>query len=186
MTSLGGLPDSFAPRCDTAVRLLSDSPGQGGSQLRNIARLGVLLAALTIVAVVSPEDHRSTVNNAILVVALAAVAGSCLALALGSKWFAVVRQDVRAWRRRHRPPWGTRLYAPLEVAPTIQRMREIRGHDETAITAPGMPCLAVALEPRTVGDFEDQRLKHAVVTCVVARRSHVIRSYRAHRRVAPD
>jgi hypothetical protein len=52
-------------------------------QLRNIALITLFLAALTIVAVVSPEHHRSATNTAILYAAIVAAAGSVLGLVGG-------------------------------------------------------------------------------------------------------
>lgn len=143
-------------------------------QVRNIGLITTLLAALTIIAVVSPEQHRPTTNTAILAVAVAAAVGSLLALALGSTWLAVVKKDVQGWRERHQRPWSARHYVPDEVSATLQQLRAAFGNDDSAITAAGMPCLAVRLEPRTVGDAQREPLANAVVACIVARRSHLI------------
>jgi hypothetical protein len=144
-------------------------------QPRNLVGLLTLLtAALGSVAILSSEHHRSALNTAILLVLAVAAAGSLLALVLGSTWLAVARKDVRDWRERHQSGWAVRHYAPDEVSATIQQLRAIRGVDESAITDAGMPCLAVTLEPRTLGDAEDRRLEDAVVTCVVERRSRFV------------
>jgi hypothetical protein len=86
----------------------------------------------------------------------------------------VLRQDIQEWRGRGRQPWRAHHYAPDAVNPTWRKLREAHGTDDSAITAAGMPCLAVRLEPRTVGDAEREPFKGAEVTCFVARRSHVI------------
>jgi hypothetical protein len=124
--------------------------------------------------VVSPEPHRSTVNTAILVVAVAAATGSLLALVLGSVWLGVLRQDIQEWRERGRLPWKAHHYAPDVVSSMLQELRAVHGTDDSAITAAGMPCLAVRLEPRTVADAERKPFEDAEVTCFVARRAPVI------------
>jgi hypothetical protein len=144
-------------------------------QLRNIALITLLLAALTIIAVVSPEHHRSATNTVILAVAIVAAAGSIVSLTLGSVWFAVLRRDVQGWRER-RPGrrWAVSYYLAQEES--VERRESgvdliFYSPNEEAVRARGLPCLIVALKPRTRDDADGRPLKDAAVACAV-KRSH--------------
>jgi hypothetical protein len=139
--------------------------------LRNIALITLLIASLTVVAVVSPEHHRSTTNTAILVLAVVTAAGSLLALVLGSVAFGVARKDVRSWRaERSGRRWNTRHYAAEE--PQTGPRAFSFGPDESAIRAKGMPAFVVALQPATLGMATERLLQGVAVTCSVERRRH--------------
>jgi hypothetical protein len=142
-------------------------------QLRNIALITLLIVSLTIVAVVSPEHHRSTTNTAILIVAYVAAAGSFLALVLGSVWFGVLRKDLLAWREgRPSRRWTTRHYAAQEETVELRESKAslvFFSADVKVIRAQGLPCTIVALEPRTLGEAEERPLKGATVSCAVER-----------------
>lgn len=139
--------------------------------LRNIALITLLIASLTVVAVVSPEHHRSTTNTSILVFAVVTAAGSLLALVLGSVAFGVARKDIRSWHaERSGRRWNTRHYAAEE--PKTGPRAFSFGPDESAIRAGGMPAFVVALQPATLGMATEQLLRGAIVTCAVERRAH--------------
>jgi len=143
-------------------------------QLRIIALLTLLIAALGSIAVLSAEKHRSPLNTAILIVAGAAAAGSTLALIFGSEPWRVIRRDVRSWWNR-RP--SRRWIAHHDLAQDEEtEMREsgvqliLYSTNEKAVRAQGVPCIVLRLDPHTAHDSERQLLKGAAVTCEVARK----------------
>jgi hypothetical protein len=148
-------------------------------QLRNIALLTLLLAALTIVAVVSPEHHRSSTNTVILYVAIVAATGSVLALALGSVWFSVAKKDLeRLWNARPRRKWA----ASHDVAETVREvvnmgmgMKMVLQSDaEAQVRAEGVPCIVLRLVPRWLSFAQTRPLRGATVTCSVSRRTRLL------------
>ena len=114
-------------------------------QVRNIALLTLLLAALTIIAVVSPEPHRSTGNTVILYVAVVAAIGS-VAFLLGSAVpLRVITRDISKWHatRREHLHWRTYHYRAVDQTITVPK--------DEAIRSLGMPCLVLVLQaPRRV------------------------------------
>jgi hypothetical protein len=142
-------------------------------QLRNIALITLLLAALTIIAVVSPEHHRSTTNTVILAVAIMAVAGSTAALALGSVWLAVLRRDLREWRdARPGRRWIVSYYLAQEESVELRESGAslvFYSPNVETVRAGGLPCLIIDLKPRTQDKIEGRPLKGATVACAVRR-----------------
>jgi hypothetical protein len=143
-------------------------------QLRTIALLTLLIAALGSIAVLTAEKDRSPLNTAILIVAAAAAAGSMLALIFGSEPWRVVRRDVRSWWNR-RP--SRRWIAHHDLAQDEETEKRESGvqlilysTNEEAVRAQGVPCIVLRLDPHTVHDSERQSLKGATVTCEVARK----------------
>jgi len=160
-------------------------------QTRNIPLITLLLAALTIVAVVSPEHHRSTLNGAILYVAVAVAGITALALAVllaASVPIRVLAGDFGGWlakqraRRTHKR-WRTYHYRAVgkdDVVLTIP--------NDDAVKAPGTPCIVLVADAPsrvrrrsgalTPGEDATDRIREALrgladfdVTCRVARRS---------------
>jgi hypothetical protein len=112
-------------------------------QTRNIGLLTLLLAALTIVAVISPEKDRSTLNTAILFVAVVAAVGSVVFLIGSATPLRVVARDISAWRekRRRHTKWRTYHYRGLDQ-PEILTIPK-----DDAILNLGTPCLVLVVEP---------------------------------------
>ncbi len=112
-------------------------------QTRNIGLLTLLLAALTTVAVISPEKDRSTLNTAILYVAVVAAIGS-VAFLLGSAMpLRVIARDITAWRekRRRHTKWRTYHYRGVDRPGTLTIPKD------DAILNQGAPCLVLVVEP---------------------------------------
>jgi hypothetical protein len=112
-------------------------------QVRNIGLITLLLAALTIVAVVSPEHHRSTTNTFILDLAVVAAISSIVFLVGSAVPVRVVARDIGNWReKRHRHMrWRTHHYYAVETD------RTIRFPKDEAILRAGSPCIVLLLEP---------------------------------------
>jgi hypothetical protein len=145
-------------------------------QLRNIALITLFLAALTIVAVVSPEHNRSTTNTAILYAAIVAAGGSVLGLVLGSVWFGVLRKDLgRAWESRPQSKWS----ASHDLAEVVREEANMGGGTTMVFTHPadiavreqGVPCIVLRLEPRRLGFARTRPLQGVTVTCSLSRRA---------------
>jgi len=112
-------------------------------QVRNVGLITLLLAALTIVAVVSPEHHRSTTNTLILDLAVVAAVGSVIFLVGSAVPVRVIARDIHEWRERRRlhMRWRTHHYL------AVDQDRTIRFPKDDAIRSPGRPCIVLVLEP---------------------------------------
>ena len=116
-------------------------------QVRNIGLITLLLAALTIIAVVSPEHHRPSTNSAILYFALVAAAGSIVSLAVSAVPVRVIARDIGRWRdkRRRHLRWQTYHYRAVDNIKSFP--------SDEAIRSIGMPCIVLVLQaPRRVWD----------------------------------
>ena len=176
----GGLSPTQAGR---SIRATADSPLEVDRQLRNIGLLTLLIAALGSVAVLSAEQHRSTLNALILGVAALAAVGSGGALVGGSVWFGVVRKDVaQVWNNLPHRRWHT----SQRLAFDLKEEAKIAGADlvitvpnENAARSAGVPCLILELSPRRMHYSLKRPLGGSTITCEVIRGQFAGRESRA-------
>jgi hypothetical protein len=152
-------------------------------QLRNIGLLTLLIAALGSVAVLSAEQHRSTLNTLILSVAALAAVGGGAALVGGSVWFGVVRKDAaKVWNNLPHRRWHT----SQRLAFDLKEETKIAGADltitlpnENAARAAGVPCMILGLGPRRMHYSLKRPLRGSTITCEVIRGRFAERESRA-------